>query len=382
MDFSLTDDQQALYKEVSEFAQKELNSGVIERDREQTFPRDLWRRCGQAGLLAFPVPKEYGGRGLDCFSTVRAFEALGYGSHDGGVVFSVGAHLFSCLVPIWKHGSEEQKQRYLPGLCNGTLIGANASSEPNAGSDIFSMITRADRDGEGYRINGKKVFVTNGPVADVLVVCVVTDFEKKSHGGISAFLVEKGTSGYKAGPNLEKMGLRTSPIGEVMFDNVPVTAGTLLGKLGAGSVIFAQFMEWERIGLSAAHIGTMQQLLETAIHRARTRQQFGQSIGKFQAIAHRIANMNVQLEAARLLTYRAAWLLDHAKNVSLEASMAKLFVGESFIQTALDTVHILGGYGYLTEYEVERALRDSVASTIYSGTSEIQSNIVARWLGL
>jgi len=382
MDFSLTEQHRTLYKEVSEFAQKELNSGVVERDRAQTFPRELWRKCGEAGLLGCPVPPEYGGRGLDCLSTILAFQALGYGCHDGGLVFSIGAQLFSCIVPIWKHGSEEQKQRYLPGLCNGTLIGGNASSEPDAGSDIFSMTTRADRDGDNYRINGRKTFVANGPVADVLVVCAVTDARKQGYGGISAFLVEKGTSGYKAGPNLEKMGLRTSPLGEVTFENLFIHADSVLGKLGAGSTVFAQFIEWERIGLFAAHIGTMERLIETAIDRARTRQQFGRPIGKFQAIAHRIADMKVQLEAARLLTYRAAWLLDQAKNVSLEASMAKLFVGESFIQAALDSVQILGGYGYLTKYEVERVFRDSVASTIYSGTSEMQRNIIARWLGL
>lgn len=382
MDFSLTQDQIALCKEITGFAKKELNSGIIERDRAQTFPRELWRKCGEVGLLGLPVPVQYGGRGLDSLSTALALEALGYGCEDGGLLFSIGAQLCSCIVPIWKHGSEEQKRRYLPGLCNGTLIGANASSEPDAGSDIFSMTTRADRDGEGYRINGRKIFVTNGPVADVLVVCAVTDPKKKSYGGISAFLVEKGTGGYWAGPNLDKMGLRTSPLGEVVFENLPASPNTLLGEPGAGATIFTQFIEWERIGVFATHIGTMQRLLEQSIDRARRRQQFGQPIGKFQAISHRIANMKVNLEAARLLAYKAAWLLNRSQDVSLNASIAKLFVGESFVQTALDTIRILGGYGYLTEHQVERVFRDSVASTIYSGTSEMQSNIIARWLCL
>ena len=382
MDFALTEDQQLLRKEITGFAKEHLNEGAAARDRLQKFPCELWRKCGEAGLLGFPIPAQYGGRGLDAVSTIFACEALGYGCEDRGLAFSIGAHLFSCTVPIWKHGNDEQRRRYLPGLCRGELIGGNASTEPNAGSDIFAMTTRADREGDGYRVNGKKTFVTNGPIADLLVLCAVTDAEKKSFGGISALLVEKDKPGLLAGPNLEKMGLRSSPLGEVVFENVGLSADALLGQLGAGAAIFAQAMEWERIGIFACHVGTMQRLLERSIAHARTRKQFGQTIGKFQAISHRLADMRTQLEAARLLIYKAAWCLDRGQDVSLQASLVKLFVGESFTDAALNSLRILGGYGYLAEQEVERVVRDSLASTIYSGTSEMQRNIIARWLGL
>lgn len=382
MDFAITKEQKLVCEEVRDFAQRELNVDVAARDRQQTFSRQLWRKCGEAGVLAFPIPVEYGGRGLDFSTTALAFEALGNACHDGGLVFSIGAHLFSCALAIAKHGTDAQKRRYLPGLCDGTLIGGNASSEPEAGSDIFSMTTGAQRDGETHQITGKKTFISNGPVADVLLVSAVTDERKRALGGISTFVLEKGAAGVTVGSNVEKMGLRTSPLGDVMFDKVVAPADTILGQLGGGATIFAQSMEWERIGLFAAHVGTIARLLETAVARARQRRQFGQSIGKFQAVSHRIARMKVQLEAARLLVYRAAWLVDQNQNVSLEAAMAKLFVSECFVHSALDTVQTLGGYGYLTHYEVERVLRDAVASTIYSGTSDVQSNIIARWLAM
>jgi alkylation response protein AidB-like acyl-CoA dehydrogenase len=382
MDFALTEEQKVLRQEIIRFAQKELNAGVTERERQQIFPHELWLKCGEMRFQGLPVPEAYGGSGFDPLTTAIALEALGYGCHDGGLVFSICAHLLACVIPIWKHGSEEQKCRYLPGLCNGTLIAVNAMSEPDSGSDAFSLRTRAQPDGEGFRLNGTKTFSSNGPVADLAVVFAVTDPEKGYHGGVSTFLVEKGTPGFRAGQTFEKMGLRTSPIGELVFEDVYVPADAVLGSSGDGAAHFTQAMDWERICLFATHIGTLERLLETSVAYARTRTQFGQQIGKFQAISHRIADMKVQLEAARLLTYKAAWQLDRVRTVSLDASIAKLFVSESLVKAALDTVQIFGGYGYMTEYEVERILRDAVGSTLYSGTSEIQRNIIARWLGL
>lgn len=382
MDFTLTDEQKLLRQEIIRFAQNELNEGVVERDRQQIFPHDLWLKCGQMKLQGLPVPEEYGGGGLDPLSTAIALEALGYGCHDGGLVFSICAHLLACVIPIWKFGSEEQKRRYLPGLCNGTLIAVNAMTEPDAGSDAFAMRTRAVPEGEGFRLNGVKTFSSNGPVADLAVTFALTDPEKGYHGGVTTFLVEKGTPGFRSSKKWDKLGLRTSPIGELVYEDVYVPASAVLGKVGAGSTQFTHSMDWERACLVACHIGTMERLLEKAIEYARTRRQFGQSIGKFQAVSHRIADMKVQLEAARLLVYKAAWELDRVRSVSLDASIAKLFASEALVQTALSTVQIFGGYGFMTEYEVERALRDAVASTIYSGTSEMQRNIIARWLGL
>jgi len=381
MDFSLSDEQTLLRKEIIRFAQQELNQGVAERDRNQQFPRDLWLKCGEMGLQGLPVPEEYGGGGLDPLSTALALEALGYGCHDSGLVFSICAHLLACVIPVWKFGSEEQKRRYLPSLCNGSRIAVNAMSEPGSGSDAFAMTTKAVPDDDGFCISGTKTFGSNGPVADLALVFAVTDAQKGYHGGITAFLVEK-EAGFCPGRKFEKMGLRTSWISEVSFDDVHVGRDAILGGLGGGASIFTHAMDWERTCLFASHIGTMERLLEKAVEYARTRRQFGQTIGKFQAISHRIADMKVKLEAARLLIYRAASRLERTRAVSLDASLAKVFVSESLLETALSTVRIFGGYGFMADYEVERALRDSVASTIYSGTNEMQRNIIARWLGL
>jgi alkylation response protein AidB-like acyl-CoA dehydrogenase len=219
-------------------------------------------------------------------------------------------------------------------------------------------------------------------VGDVAIVFAMTDPKKGFHGGLTAFLVDKTMPGFSPGSHFEKMGLRTSPVGELVFRDMDVSDDAVLGGVGGGSAVFATAMDWERILLVAVHVGTIERLLETSIAYARTRSQFGQAIGKFQAVAHKIADMKVQLEAARLLTYRSAWRLGNLRNASLDASITKLFVSESLVKAALDAVQIHGGYGFMVEYEVERALRDAIGSTIYSGTSEIQRNIIARWLGL
>jgi alkylation response protein AidB-like acyl-CoA dehydrogenase len=382
VDFSLTPEQVMLRNQIGRFAREQLNDGVIERDREQRFPRELWVKCGEMGLPGLPVPEEYGGPGLDPLSVAVALEAFGHGCRDGGLVFSICAHLLSCVVPIWKHGDEAQKSRYLPGLVRGDLIGVHAITEPGSGSDAFALRTRAVADGDGYRITGTKAFISNAPHADVVIAFAMTDPAKGFHGGSTAFIVDRGTPGIHSGAKLEKMGLRTSPVGEIVLEDVRVPASAILGGLGGGAKVFMQAMDWERTLLFASHLGAMERLMEESIKYARTRTQFGQAIGKFQAVSHKVADMKVRLEAARLLVYRAASRLETSQAVSLDAAMAKLFVSESLVQAALDTVQIHGGYGFTTEYEVERALRDAVGSTIYSGTSEMQRNFIARWLGL
>ncbi len=382
MDFSLNDDQRTLRDEIVRFAQAELNAGAGERDREQNFSHELWRKCGKMGLQGLPVSKEYSGVGLDPLSTAVALEALGYGCHDGGLTFAICAHLLACVVPVWKHGSDEMKRRYLPGLCDGSLIAVNGMSEAGSGSDAFGMATRAVADGGGFRINGTKTFSSNGPVADVALIYAMTDADKGSHGGVTAFLIETDTEGFHKGQTFEKMGLRSASIGELVLEDVRVSADAVVGTVGAGGAIFSQSMDWERACLVATHVGTMERLLEQVIDYARTRKSGGKPIGKFQAISHRIAEMKVRLETSRLLTYRSAWRLDRSRSVNLDASMAKLFVSESLLRSALDTVQIFGGYGFMADSGVERVLRDAVGSTIYSGTSEIQRNIIAGWLGL
>lgn len=382
MDFSLSEEQRIIRDRIVQFARDELNEGVQERDRDHEFSHALWRKCGEMGLPALAVPEEYGGSGLDGLSTAIALEALGYGCEDGGLSFAICAHLLACVMPITHHGSDELKRRYLPDLCEGKLIAVNAMTEPESGSDAFSMKTTAVLDGDHYVVNGTKTFGSNGPIADVALLYALTNPDKGYYGGITAFVVEKGTAGFQAGQRFEKMGLRTSPISELVFEDARVPVDQVVGKVGAGAQIFAQSMDWERICLFASHVGSMERLLERAIQYAKTRKQFGQPISKFQAISHRIADMKVRLEAARLLTYRAASGLVAGKSNSLDASITKLFVSESFVQSALETVQILGGYGFMVEYDVERTLRDAVGGTLYSGTSEMQRNIIAGWLGL
>jgi alkylation response protein AidB-like acyl-CoA dehydrogenase len=381
MDLDLNQEQRLLRDNIKRFAERELNADIQARDRAHEFSRAAWDKCGELRLQGLPVPQPMGGAGLDPLSCAVALEALGYGCRDGGLVFSICAHLLACVVPIWKHGSKDQHQRYLPGLCDGSLIAVNAMTEPDTGSDAFAMSTRALRDGDGFRIHGTKMFCSNGPVADLAVVYALTDADKGFHGGVTAFVVEKA-AGFSAGRSFEKLGLRTAPLSELAFDGVYVPGEAVLGEVGGAAPIFAQSMDWERALLGATHVGAMQRMLEQALEYARTRKQYGQPIGKFQAVSHRIADMKVRLEAARALVYQAAWKLDRARDVSLHASAAKLFVSESLQRSALDLVQILGGYGFIAENDAERGLRDAIGSTIYSGTSEIQRNIIARWLGL
>jgi len=382
MDFALSEEQKILRDQTIRFAQSELAKDVAEKDRKQEFPREDWVKCGEFGLHGLPVASELGGGGLDPLSTALALEAFGYGCADSGLVFSVIAHLVSCVVPIWKHGNRDQQEKYLRNLCAGNLIGVHAMTEPDSGSDAFALRTRATKDGNDWVINGSKMFISNGPVADVVIVFAVTDAEKGVHGGVSAFLLESQTPGFRVAQKLEKMGMRTSMLGELVFEDVRLPESAMLAKPGAGSRIFTETMDWERILLFASHLGTIERLLETDLRYARQRKAFGKSIGHFQAVAHKIVDIKVHLEAARLLVYRAAWMLDRVRTVSMDAAIAKLFVSESLLRTALDSVQIHGGYGYMTEFQVERALRDAVGSTIYSGTSEMQRNIIARWLGL
>lgn len=382
MELNLTEEQKMLRDSVARFATQELNVGLAERDRNGTFAKDLWLKCGEQGLQGLPVPQELGGSGLDPLSCAIALEALGYGCREGGLVFSICAHLLACVVPVWKHGSSSQHERYLRGFCDGTLIAANAMTEPDTGSDAFAMKSRAVPDGEGFRITGRKVFCSNGPVADVAVTYAMTDASKGYHGGVSCFLVRKGTPGFSVGQKFEKLGLRTSPISEMVYDNVFVPREDVLGPVGGGAPMFAQSMDWERALLGASHLGTMQRLLEQAIEYSRTRRQYGHPIAKFQAISHRIADMKVRLEASRWMVYRAASKLDRSRDVGMDASMAKLFVSESLVESAFDLVRTLGGYGFTTEFDAERTLRDAVGGTLYSGTNDIQRNIISRWLGL
>jgi alkylation response protein AidB-like acyl-CoA dehydrogenase len=382
MNFELSEEQKKLRDTTLKFAREELSPGAAERDRTQQFSRELWLKCAEQGMLGLAIPAEYGGQGLSPLSTVVALEALGYGSEDSALPFAMCAQLFACMIPIWKHGSEEQRRRYLPELCHGTLIAANAMTEPDGGSDAFSLNTRAVPTGDGYLINGEKAYITHAPHANVALVYTMTDADKGFSGGITAFLVDTDTAGVSAGPVVSKMGIRSCPFGEFSFRDVAVPQSSVVGSAGHAGPVFAQSMEWERICLVAIHLGTMQRLLDRAVRFAKTRKSFGKPICKHQAVSHRIADMKVRLEASRLLVHAAASRLDSAPTSSLDASITKLFVSESLVKSALATIQILGGYGFTAEAGVERTLRDSIGSTIYSGTSDMQRNIIAAWLGL
>lgn len=381
MDFTWSDEQKHFRESVATFAREQLNPGLIERDKKGEFNRAGWNQCAEMGIHGLPVPKEYGGMGLDALTTVGVLESLGYGCRDNGLVFSINAHMWTLETPLMGFGDEEQKKRYLPRLCSGELIGANAMSEPNAGSDAYGITTTARRQGDTYLLDGSKVFVSNGPVADLYLVYATVD-PALGANGVTGFLVEKDTPGLSVGAPTAKMGLKTSPMSELYLDGCEVPERNRLGREGAGKMLFADSMTWERGCILAGAVGAMERLLETSIRYAKEREQFGQPIGKFQLVASRIVDMKLRLETSRALLYKAAWLKSKGRSVYLEAAMAKLHISESWIACARDAMQIHGGYGYMVEYEIERELRDALASTLYSGTSEIQRTIIAPLLGV
>ena len=363
------------------FARQALNHDMISADAAEAFSLDAWRKCADFGVLGMPVPKEYGGLGLGLSSLLAVMEGLGYGTRDQGLLFSLNAHLWTNTIPILRYGTEAQRQQYLPRLCDGSLVGANAASEPDAGSDIFSMRTRAVRQDDVYVLNGTKMFVTNAPVADLFVAYATID-PALGVAGITAFIIERDTRGLTVSRHLHKMGLRTSPMAEVIFDECHVPVAQRLGREGRGVEVFDCSMEWERGCILASCLGVMRRQLEECIKHARTRKQFGRPIGKNQSVANKIVDMKVRLETSRALVRRIGELKDENRPAMLESAMAKLHVSQCFVQSSLDAVQIFGGYGYMTEQQVERDLRDAVGSSLYSGTSEIQRNIIAKALGL
>jgi alkylation response protein AidB-like acyl-CoA dehydrogenase len=381
VDFELAEEQQRYRDEVVAFAQRELNDDSHERDCKRVFSRELWAKCARFGILGLPVPPNYGGSGADALTIVLAMEALGYGASDSGLLFALNAQLWSCQIPILLFGSDEQKRRYLPGLCDGRLIGAQAMTEAGSGSDVFSMSTTARRCGDRFVLNGSKAFITNAPVADLFLVFGVTD-SRLGFAGASAFLVERSTPGVVIGPASDKLGLRTAPMSEVAFRDCAVALDSQLGPFGSGMAIFSRSMEWERSCILASVVGTMQRQLEQCLDHARTQERSGQPIGRFQAVSHRLVDMKLRLETARLLLYRLGWQRSKGSSDMTQAALTKLHLSESFVQSSLDALQIYGASGYLTGSQAERDVRDAVASRIYSGTSEIQRNLIAAGLGL
>lgn len=378
MNFSFTPEQKAFYEEVLKFSQKELAPLAEEADWKGEFCWPAWRKIGAFGLLGLTFPEKYGGGGADVVTACLAGEAVARGGAEGGLCLSWGAHTYLCGDTILVHGHEEQREKYLPKLASGEWVGAFGLTEPGAGSDAAAIRTWAVRRGDYYYLNGTKMFITNGPIADVLVIIAVTEKEKKS-SGISAFIVEKNFPGFSVGRELKKMGVKASTTGELIFEDCPVPVANLLGKEGDGFLIALGTVEWDRSTLMAPFLGGLEYALEACVKYARERKQFGRPIASFQAIQHKLADMKVIIEAARLLLFRVAWLKDQGKFMNpVEAAEAKLFVGEFGMKAASEAVQIHGGYGLMHEYPVERIFRDAKLAAIGGGTSEIMRLIIAR----
>ena len=371
-----------LAEAAAEFAAGELGRDLDAMEDADRLDEQGWRKCAAFGIQGLPMPERYGGDGLDLPTAVRVLEALGHGCPDNGLLFALGAQMWSVQMPILIFGTDEQRERYLPALARGEIKAAHCVTEPEAGSDVFSLRTSAVADGDGYVLNGRKTFSTSAPLADVFLVVATLDRSQGS-AGLTAFLVDRGTPGLDVEPLRDrKMGLRTSPMGDVVLQDCRVRADQVLGRPGGGAAVFGAAMEWERAFILAPALGRMQRQLEDTVRYARDRRQFDRPIGKNQAVADKIVGMHLRLDQSRLLAYRVAWRRQQGRRLTFEPSQVKLQISESWVQNSLDAVQLHGGAGYLRGVGVERELRDALASRIYSGTSEIQRSIIARFIGL
>ncbi|MCB2170114.1 MAG: acyl-CoA dehydrogenase family protein [Deltaproteobacteria bacterium] len=378
MDFTFSREQVMFKKEVIRFAKKEIVPRVQEHDLKSEFDFESFRKMGDFGILGLHFPEELGGGGADVVTTVLAGEALGEAGVDGGLTLAYGAHSFLCADTIFRHGTDAQRKHYIPKLASGEWIGCMGLSEPDAGSDVASMSTTATRQGDTYVLNGTKMWITNGPIADVAVVYAKTDPDQQ-HAGISAFIIDKGTPGFSAGPPLIKMGVRTSKTSELVLNNCVIPADNLLGNEGEGFLMAMQTVEWDRSALLAPFVGSTTYLVKKCADYAKGRVQFGKPIGHYQAIKHKLADMRIFGEAARALVYRIAWCKDQGRPLNhLEAAVAKLFIGDWSLPVTNDAVTLHGGYGYTHEFDVERIFRDTRLAPIGGGTSEVQKMIISR----
>ena len=378
MNFAFTDEQNQLRRSIREFAEGEIAPHVMEWDEASKFPSEIMPKLAEMGLLGVIFPEEYGGAGLGYTEYVIAIEELS--RIDGSVGIIVAAHNSLCSNHIYKFGTEEQKKKYLTPLAQGKKIGAWSLTEPEAGSDAAGTRTTAVRDGKNWVLNGSKTFCTNGRYADTAVVMAVTDKSRASHG-ISAFIVEKGTPGFKSGKKENKLGLRASDTSELIFSDCRIPAENLLGAEGDGFIGSLKILDGGRISIAALGLGMAQGALEAATKYAKQRKQFGQAISEFQAIQFKLADMATEVEAARLLVYQAAWLADRTDvRFTKESSMAKLYAGEVAVRVANECVQIHGGYGFIKDYPAEKFYRDVKLCTIGEGTSEIQKLVIARQL--
>ena len=377
MNFEFSDEQQAIQKLVREFAEKEIAPTVQERDEKAEFSREIFDKIGELGLCGIFFPEEYGGSDGSYVSYILANEELS--KVDDAVAAGYASSISLCAWPIWKFGTEEQKKKYLTPLAEGTKLGAFGLTEPNAGSDAARQQSTAVRKGDHYILNGSKIFITNGGEADIYVVFAMTD-KTKGTKGISAFILEKGMEGFSFGKEEQKMGIHASKTRELIFQDVKVPVENLLGEEGKGFKIAMQGLDGGRIGVAAQGLGIAGAALEAAIKYSKEREQFGKPVCKFQSISFMLADMATKLDAARLLVYRAVALKEQGKPCTKESCMAKLYATDAAMSIATDAVQILGGYGYIREYPVERLMRDAKITQIYEGTNQIQRLIISGQL--
>jgi alkylation response protein AidB-like acyl-CoA dehydrogenase len=359
----------------------ELSKGYVADEEAAAFPWSKWELVGETGLLGLPFDPRWGGLGQSVVTTMYVLEALGESCRDSGLAFSVTTTIASTAVPVARFGSDDLRQKYLPSLALGRVIGAHAITEPRGGSDALRMTTRAEPDGDGYLINGSKTFVTNAPIADVIVVYARTHVDGGPLG-ITAFLIDRDTPGLTIGPPIHKMGLRTSPMAEVFLDDCRVPRSQVLGRIGGGFRILDHVMKREILFSFVVNVGEMQHRLERCVDYAKTREQFGQRIGAFQAIAKKIVDMRIRVDTARKWLYDTAAKLEQGEDITVDLAISKIVTSEANVASGLDAVQLFGGYGYTAEYGLEQGLRCAIGSTIYSGTNEIQYNRIASKMGI
>lgn len=375
-----SDEQQALRKSFHQWYEK-FSVGHIEDDRNSIFSHDKWALVRKSGLLRLPFDEQWGGLGEGLLTTMYVLEDLGYGCRNGGLNFSVSTHIVSVGIPVQRFGSVDLKKRYMPNICDGASIGAHAITEPDAGSDAMSMGTTATATENYFVINGEKAFISNGPVADLFVVYARTG-ASQDFRGITAFAVERDTPGLSIGSPVEKMGLKTSPLCELTFDDCKVPKRNIIGRLGSGFFILEYVLAWEILCIFVMAAGEMQYRLERCIDHAKKRTQFGQPISAFQSISNKIVDAKIGLETSRKWLYDTAERHSNRENITTDLAIAKLLTSEANVASAMAAIQIFGGRGYMTEYGIEKDLRNAVAGTIYSGTSEMQRRRIATMLGL
>ncbi|MEU8069049.1 MULTISPECIES: acyl-CoA dehydrogenase family protein [unclassified Micromonospora] len=374
-------DEQRALRDAAEQVGRQVGADHLERDASGEFSWDGWKRLRATGLFGLPFPEAYGGLGRDLPTTMYVLEGLGYVCRDAGLTFSACTHLVSTGVPLQRFGSPALRERYLPEIAAGTMIGAHAITEPAGGSDVTNMATTATAQDDHFVLRGSKAFVSNGPIADLVVVYARTG-RPGNPTAVTAFLVRRDSPGLSVGGPIGKMGLRTSPLSEVFLDDVRVPRDHVVGSVGAGLLVLDAVMRWEILCGFAGVLGEMQHRLERCVEYARTRVQFGAAIGSYQSVSNRIVDMRIDLETSRKWLYDTAERMAAGENVATDVAIAKLVVSESNVRSALAAVQVFGGYGYTTEYGLEKDLRNAVSGTIYSGTSEIQRQRVAALMGL